>query len=118
MMLPAQMNPSVAPPTLGKIMNRFILSHHLAGQSWGSLLSCKVAAVGNNDKVEAKPSINVLVSHLTKITNLSTHSTTAPASVAINPGDIDNFDLDSLAALAAHIFCKSPSGCPSQQSHS
>ena len=103
---------------LGKIMNCFILPRLLAGQSWGSLLSCKVAVVGNNDKVEAKPSINVLVSHLTKITNLSTHSTAVHASVPINPGDIDNLDLDSLNALAAHIFCKSPSGCPSQQSHS
>ena len=92
---------------LGKIGNHLILPRLLAGQSWGSPSSCKVTVVDDNDKDEAKPAIDALASHLTKITDLSTHSTAMPASVDINL--VTSMTLNWTALLHQHpAFPASP----------
>ena len=67
---------------------------------------CKVSAIGDDEEDEAKPVIDALASRLLEITDLSTRSGTAPASVPTSPGDFDGLDLDGITTPTLTIPCK------------
>jgi hypothetical protein len=82
---------------VGKIDNCLILPRLLTGQTWGHPLSCKVSAIGNDDKDKAKPAINALASHLREITNFSAHSVAPLALVTTSASGLNGLDLDGVA---------------------
>jgi hypothetical protein len=93
---------------LRKIGPCLILHRLLAGQTWGSPSHCRVSVVGDDEEDKAKLAIDALISCLIDITDLTSCSTAAAASVATSTSNLDGLEIDGTQLLAPSIPRKSP----------